>query len=349
MRTLSGIGCPLSGFEVFGNDWGRRSRSAVPSLIPLTPFTCPTVWAARDHPCLLPPTPPDRRRHAHCVRSPARRLLHDLRRLGRRPRARHARPRDRAPARTRGRPADDAVYAAGHLGVFRLANGTAVRVADRFQDTMGFTVTGPSTFLASGHPSPTDPDARSPHLGLIRSTDAGRTWQKVSAEGEADFHSLVQVGAATYGFDSQSGRVWASTDGGRSWDKRATQPVRDLAAHAAQPQQVWAATGQGLLRSGDGAATFEQVADTPAAIAVEQPEPGLVLALGTDGRVLAGGEGGPWSPRGSLPSRSKPTLLTAVSADHLLAADSADAVYESTDGGRTWRVLYGPSAGPVHP
>lgn len=54
-------------------------------------------------------------------------------------------------------PADNTVYAAGHLGVFRLSSGKAVRVADRYQDTMGFTVTGPSTFLASGHPHPPTP------------------------------------------------------------------------------------------------------------------------------------------------------------------------------------------------
>ena len=31
-------------------------------------------------------------------------------------------------------------------------DGEATRIADRFQDTMGFTVVGPSTFLGSGHP-----------------------------------------------------------------------------------------------------------------------------------------------------------------------------------------------------
>ncbi|MFJ2593730.1 hypothetical protein [Streptomyces erythrochromogenes] len=72
-------------------------------------------------------------------------------------------------------------------------------MADRYQDTMGFTVTGPRTFLASGHPSPSDPEARSPHLGLIRSTDADRTRQKVSAGGEADFHALVRAGSTLYG------------------------------------------------------------------------------------------------------------------------------------------------------
>ncbi|MFD3959240.1 MULTISPECIES: hypothetical protein [Streptomyces] len=53
-------------------------------------------------------------------------------------------------------PADGAVYAAGHLGVFRLSGGKAVRVADRYQDTMGFTVTGPPrSWPAATPPRPT--------------------------------------------------------------------------------------------------------------------------------------------------------------------------------------------------
>ena len=62
-------------------------------------------------------------------------------------------------------PADGTLYAAGHFGVFRIdEDGIATRIADRWQDTMAFTVTGPGTFLASGHP-----DVREnlpPHLGL---------------------------------------------------------------------------------------------------------------------------------------------------------------------------------------
>ncbi|MEU2180329.1 F510_1955 family glycosylhydrolase [Streptomyces thermolilacinus] len=246
-------------------------------------------------------------------------------------------------------PADDTVYAAGHHGVFRLSNGTAHRVADRYQDTMGFTVTGPSTFLASGHPSPTDPDATSPHLGLVRSTDAGRTWTTLSAEGEADFHSLQPAGPVLYGFDSQSAKVWATTDDGRSWDQRAELPLLDLAAHADSPQTVWAATGKGLERSTDGARTFQPVPGAPALVAVEEPQSGTLVALAADGRVLRSGDGAAWREQGRLPKGGEPTLLTAVTAQDLLAADSTDFVYRSTDAGRTWTVLHQPPPRTHHP
>ncbi|MGV9280164.1 F510_1955 family glycosylhydrolase [Streptomyces sp. NPDC003730] len=241
-------------------------------------------------------------------------------------------------------PADGTVYAAGHHGVFRLEGSTATRVADRYQDTMGFTVTGPSTFLASGHPGPAESGTRPAHLGLIRSTDAGRTWQTVSAEGDADFHALEEAGDSLYGFDSLSERVWASTDEGRTWAKRATVAALDLASHPGSAATVWAATGTGLARSDDGARTFRPVSSAPGLVAVEEPEPGRLLALTADGRLVASRDGRTWTEQGRLPAGGEGRVLTAVTAKRLLAADSADAVYESVDGGRTWKLLQRPTA-----
>ncbi|GLV95141.1 MULTISPECIES: F510_1955 family glycosylhydrolase [Streptomyces] len=239
-------------------------------------------------------------------------------------------------------PADGSLYAAGHLGVFRLGPTGAVRIADRYQDTMGFTVTGPRTFLASGHPSPTDPTATSPHLGLIRSTDAGQTWTTVSAGGEADFHSLQQAGEIVYGLDSQTSQIWASKDAGATWERRAKIPGGDLAAHPGAPQEVWASTRDGLLHSTDGGTSFQPVPGAPALAAVERPAPDQLIALAPDGRVLAGGDGTSWTERGRLPQDAQPAVLSAASPTHLLAADTNDAVYESKDGGRTWTVVHRP-------
>ncbi|MGJ3560571.1 WD40/YVTN/BNR-like repeat-containing protein [Streptomyces sp. INA 01156] len=185
-----------------------------------------------------------------------------------------------------------------------------------------------------------------PHLGLIRSTDAGRTWQTLSVEGEADFHSLVQAGDVLYGFDSLSGRVWASTDGGRSWYRRARVAALDLASHSGSASTVWAATGTGLERSTDGGRTFRSVSSAPGLVAVEEPEPGSLVALAADGRVLTARGGGPWAQLGRLPEGGQAAVLTAVTAQRLLAADSTDTVYESADGGRTWMLLHRPATGP---
>ncbi len=100
-------------------------------------------------------------------------------------------------------PADGALYAATHFGLFRLPEqGQPTRVAGRMQDTMGFTVVGPSTFLGSGHPDSQKDPHLPPRLGLIRSTDAAETWQTVSLTGEVDFHALHAVHGRIYGWDA---------------------------------------------------------------------------------------------------------------------------------------------------
>jgi hypothetical protein len=64
---------------------------------------------------------------------------------------------DRGPIHVHGlgiNPKDGALFVATHTGLFRAAEGErkATRVADRFQDTMGFTVVG-TAFSAPGTPT----------------------------------------------------------------------------------------------------------------------------------------------------------------------------------------------------
>src|SRR5918992_2246739 len=55
-------------------------------------------------------------------------------------------------------PADGSLFIATHTGLFRVGRDSqrAVRVGDRFQDTMGFSVVGADRFLGSGHPDARD-------------------------------------------------------------------------------------------------------------------------------------------------------------------------------------------------
>ena len=77
-------------------------------------------------------------------------------------------------------PGDNTLYVASHNGVFLVNNDCErERVADRWQDTMGFAVVGPGHFLGSGHPDLNEEDLPS-SLGLIESTDGAETWDPVS-------------------------------------------------------------------------------------------------------------------------------------------------------------------------
>jgi hypothetical protein len=153
-------------------------------------------------------------------------------------------------------PADGALFVATHTGLFRAARGErrAERFADRYQDTMGFTITGPDQFLGSGHPD--GRDKLPPFLGLIRSTDAGRTWEPVSLLGERDFHVLEAAGQQIYGFgsdfDSQQTSLLVSDDGGRTWDERTPpEPLTSLAIDPRDPERVVATGERGIYSSTD--------------------------------------------------------------------------------------------------
>ncbi|WP_436789746.1 F510_1955 family glycosylhydrolase [Yinghuangia sp. YIM S10712] len=150
-------------------------------------------------------------------------------------------------------PADGTVYAATHHGVFALTGDGAVPVGQNRGDFMGFTVTGPGTFLASGHPAPGS--SRDHHFGLLESTDSGSTWTALSLTGQADFHALEHAHGTVYGYDSTSERIRVSADR-LSWDDRAGLEATDLAIHPSDADVLFAATADGVRRSTDAGRTF---------------------------------------------------------------------------------------------
>lgn len=241
-------------------------------------------------------------------------------------------------------PADGAVYAASHYGVWRIplqggATGGVtepVRIADRFQDTMGFTVAGPDLFLGSGHPDPREDSP--PHLGLILSKDRAETWQPISLRGEADFHDLAVVGDRVYGYDSTTGTLLVSEDTGRTWNKRATFPIRDVTVDPSDPERVLATTPDGLMLSRDAGASFRPVRGAPRLLTVDWSTGGLAGAE-PDGTVWGAPGADPeaeWERRGRL--TGAPQAFTVAQEGKLLAADDSG-VQISADGGSSWTLL----------
>lgn len=231
-------------------------------------------------------------------------------------------------------PADGVLYAATHHGLFRIpATGDAVQVAGRAQDTMGFTVAGAGDFLGSGHP---DPKAGGPHaLGLIRSTDRGETWTSLSLAGEADFHALHAVGGSVYGWDAGTGRLMVSADR-TTWQVRSTTRLLDFAVHPSDPLLLVATTQDGLARSRDGGRSF--VAGGPLLAFLSWPTANELWGVAPDGTVSVSADAGrTWTRRGLLPGQ--PEALAVVGTT-VYAAVSADAIYVSVDGGRTFSVRH---------
>lgn len=240
-------------------------------------------------------------------------------------------------------PADGVLYAATHFGLFALPeDGQAQRIADRFQDTMGFTVVGPNTFLGSGHPDAQKDPALPPRLGLIRSTDAAQSWQTVSLTGEVDFHALHSAHGNVYGWDAGTGRLMVSDDDGRTWDTRSTFGLRDFVVSPDDEDVLLATTEQGLARSSDGGRTFTTVPNAPVLAVLSWQKLDGLYGVDPAGLVHMSGDGGQsWGKRGEL--GGEPEALTAY-GDELYAAATGRGVLVSADGGRTWTVRYSDTA-----
>jgi photosystem II stability/assembly factor-like uncharacterized protein len=231
-------------------------------------------------------------------------------------------------------PADGALFVATHSGLFRAAKGEARarRVGDSRQDTMGFTVVGKSEFLGSGHPgSPDQP----PLLGLIRSEDAGRSWEPVSLSGEADFHALRAAGKRVYGADATRGRFIVSDDGGATWDERPPPAfVFDVAIDPDDPDHIVAATEEGLATSRDAGRSWRP--PDPRRVGLLAWNAAGLALVDQEGGVHRSADGRKWKRAGEIGGR--PAALAASGSD-LLAGTHGNEVKISRDGGRSWELL----------
>lgn len=236
-------------------------------------------------------------------------------------------------------PGDGTLYAATHSGLFALPErGKASRVAHRYQDTMGFTVTGAGTFLGSGHPDVREDSP--PRLGLIESTDAGRTWSPLSLRGKADFHSLHAAHGAVFGYDATSGGFMVSRDR-KAWETRSQLSMRDFVVDPASADTVLATTERGVVRSTDGGRTWGSLAKAPALVVLAW-QPGSLYGVAPDGSVLHSRDGGvTWTARGRVggaPEAMAVDLRDGIETVYVAAADRG--ILASTDGGRSFTTRY---------
>jgi hypothetical protein len=234
-------------------------------------------------------------------------------------------------------PADGALFVATHTGLFRAAPGQsrARRVGKRFQDTMGFTVTGPDRFLGSGHPD--GRDRLPPFLGLLRSGDAGRSWEPVSLLGKRDFHVLEAAGERIYGYgtdyESRQASLLVSDDGGRSWQQRTPpEALLSLAIDPDDPGRVVASGEDGIYSSGDAGRGWRPLGDEAGLLAW----PVALFLVRLDGSVARSVDRGlSWQQAGDI--NGQPAAFESA-GDELYVALHDGTIKRSADGGQHWQV-----------
>lgn len=241
-------------------------------------------------------------------------------------------------------PGDGTLYAATHSGLFSIPDtGSAVRIANRQQDTMGFSIVGPGEFIGSGHPDYREDEVRPPLLGLIASKDAGQTWDRLSLHGKADFHALHAAHGLVYGYDSTSRTFMVSKDR-ENWDRRAAIEMADFAVSPSDADTVLATTAQGLGKSTDGGRTFAPVASAPLLVVLTWGPENRLYGVTPDGTVHVSEDGGSsWSKRGSVGGQPEAITLDVRNGQEVLyVAVSERGILSSTDGGRAFSTRYAP-------
>jgi len=198
----------------------------------------------------------------------------------------------------------------------------------------------PGVFLGSGHP---DQEGLPAYLGLMRSDDAGRSWQVLSRLGESDLHEIVELHDRLYAFDAVSGAVLISSDGGRTFDERATPKtlVLSMAVDPADPERIVISTDEEVYRSTDGGRRWRAiaVAEGPR---LAWPAADALLRTDADGAVMRSQDGGEtWQPVGRIES-GEPYKLKAFAPSRLAVALADGAILESSDAGASWKAVFEP-------
>ncbi|OAH12793.1 F510_1955 family glycosylhydrolase [Streptomyces jeddahensis] len=229
-------------------------------------------------------------------------------------------------------PSDQRLYVATHEGIYTPdANGKPKLVGDSKDDFMGFTVAQDKTFYASGHPA-SGSDGPG-NKGLIKSTDAGKTWKSLSLSGESDFHALDYAHGTVYGYDATNGLLRTSKDGA-SWKDGAQLEALDIAVSPNDADLVLATTADGIARSTDGGKTFAK-GEQPVMAYLSWKAEDALYGIDASGVLNRSADGGAtWKKLTTVPG-GQPQALTSVDSEDVLAA-TQDGVYESKDGGSTF-------------
>lgn len=199
---------------------------------------------------------------------------------------------------------------------------------------------GPDELVGSGHPGRARSDV--PILGLIRSSDGGRTWTPVARQGESDFHSLAVSGELIAAAEGTEAAAFSTDDDGRTF-KSHTTPLAlvDLEVDPRAPSRWVGSAQSGLFSSGDAGESW-RLRETLPNIRLVWPASRSLIRVDPDGVVRRSSDAGEtWNVVGRVEGETQ--ALAAAEPNTVYAADVDGVIRVSRDGGATWSQLTKPS------
>jgi len=183
--------------------------------------------------------------------------------------------------------------------------------------------------------------------GVVRSTDGGHSWRKVTGWEVADVRAFAfDSGHPEHAYAATAWGPLRSTDGGATWQlaQRGLDRLycQTLVADAAQPGRVLLGTELGLSVSTDSAASWHP-AEFPAVAVLRLVQSGAdahLMLAGTQGRGAWVSRDGGVTWQATAPATASANLYAVALAPQdaaLLAVGGwGVGVQVSADGGRTW-------------
>lgn len=259
-----------------------------------------------------------------------------------------------------------ALLVATHGGIVAYRNGQWRQAGDGTYDLIGLSVTKDAIY-SSGH-GPSDWAVGEP-IGLVKSTDGGKSWRRLTLAGEAEFHVMdvsFESGAIyvlNVAANSQMPKpgVYFSRDDGKSWKRCAVAglppSIVRIAAHPILPSTIAVATESGIYLSQDFGESFHRIGPrVPVSavafdvggdhvfVAFEDPyrlaDPYRLLRISLDGTAAF---------ELSLPDLEETEFVKFIiqqrtNLQQLAIATRRKNVFLSDDGGATWKHImrYGP-------
>ncbi|MBI2077117.1 MAG: hypothetical protein HYT80_01920 [Euryarchaeota archaeon] len=231
------------------------------------------------------------------------------------------------------------LYVATHHGLFVAENDTEwAAVTQEPFDMMGFTMhpRDGRIMYASGHPGRV---GQGWAVGVVQSTDAGRTWTTLALKNEVDFHAMaMEAGEGSsndtiYGF--HGGKLHVSADSARTWHTR-TPPGAVSALAVTSAGDVLAATSAGLYRTARGALGQWQTVDASRALAVASSGQKIVAYFTNGGLKASPDDGATWEDLNwTVPAGDYPWGI-ALGPSVVYVGTAQGSIHRSADQGASW-------------